>query len=299
MSVSRDRSEPLFDDEFLRRLEVLYLAARRVAQGTQQATRRSRKLGAGVDVADFRPYVGGDDVRHIDWNYYGSTRDLLIRLFEEEEDLHIYFLLDTSSSMFIGSEERFRYAARLVAALGYIGLSNLDRVSVVPFSSTTGKRLPAARGRAQIWKVLRFLETIEPGTTTDMEASFREFVNSTSRRGLAVVVSDFFDPAGVERGLNMLRYSRFETILFQLGSDADRSPRLGGEIELRDRETQQTVRMRVTASTLRRYQDAYDAQIAELGAIARKHQSLYFRAPIELPFDDLVLRVLRAGGFLR
>jgi hypothetical protein len=149
--------------------------------------------------------------------------------------------------------------------------------------------------------VLRFLENLEsePESTTDLEGAFREFVNSTKRRGLAVVVSDFFDPAGFEKGLNLLRYSRYETILFQIAKEADRNPRLDGELELRDRETGEVVRMRVTPEMLRRYRDAYDEHTKQLQRIARRHQSLFFRAPLEIPFEDLVLRVLRAGGFLR
>lgn len=299
MTDETDETRILFGEDFLRRLDVLYLTARRLSQGTQQATRASKKLGAGVEVADFRRYSRGDDVRSIDWNYYASARELLVRLFEEDEDLHIYFLIDVSASMFLDSSVRYAHAARLAAALGYIGLANLDRVSIVAFDHAVRARLPASRGRAQIWNLLRFLEALEPGTTTDMGAAFEAFVRETRRRGLVVILSDFFDPGGCERALNLLRYNRYETILLPIIRNADRNPALGGDVEFRDAETDESVRVRVTPRVLRRYRDAYDRYWDAIETIARQHRSLCFRAPIETAFDDLVLRVLRGGGFLR
>src|SRR5690349_19492821 len=141
----------LFDDEFQRKLEMLALVSRRVFAGRLKAERRTRKKGSGVEFADHRDYAPGDDIRSVDWNVYQRFGRLLVRLYEEEEDLSIYFLLDCSSSMGFGGKEKFDQARRLVAALAYVGLANLDRVTLVAVTDSVIQRIPATRGKGRIF----------------------------------------------------------------------------------------------------------------------------------------------------
>src|SRR6478752_7785031 len=107
---AKRRERALFDDEFQRKLEMLALVSRRVFAGRLRAERRSKKKGSGVEFADHRDYVPGDDIRSIDWNVYRRFGRLLVRLYEEEEDLSIYFLLDCSASMGFGGGQKFDQA---------------------------------------------------------------------------------------------------------------------------------------------------------------------------------------------
>src|SRR6185295_17624536 len=134
-----------FDESFLKKLEYLYVVSRKVFSGRMRAERRTRKTGSGVEFADHRNYTVGDDLRYLDWSVYGRLDKLLLRLFEEEEDLHIYLLLDASASMRLSG--KFDYAQTLCAALAYVGLAKMDRVSIVPFSEGRRERLPPARGK--------------------------------------------------------------------------------------------------------------------------------------------------------
>ncbi len=292
-------ADALFDEGFLKKIELLYLVSKKVFAGNLQATRRAKKLGAGIEVRDFRQYTAGDDLRHIDWNYYASTRELLIRLFEEEEDLRIYLLVDMSPSMAIGDGAKLRYAKQVAAALAYIGLSNLDRVSVIPFGDELLGTLPASRGRSQIWKVFKFLEQARASKTTDIAAAMKAFVSQTKRRGLAVLISDFYDQKGFTEGVNLLRYHNFEPLVFQVYDENDMDPDLKGDIEVVDCETDQVVRVTVTPKLLKRYAEAQREMMEELATYCRQKNLLHFRAPVQLPFDELVLQVFRAGGFLR
>src|ERR1700756_4480529 len=139
-----------FDESFLKKLEYLYVVSRKVFTGAMRAERRTRKVGAGVEFADHRNYSAGDDLRYLDWSVYGRLDKLLLRVFEEEEDLHIYLLVDASASM--GKNGKLDFADRVCGALAYIGLSKLDRVSIVPFGGGgAGERLPPARGKAHIF----------------------------------------------------------------------------------------------------------------------------------------------------
>lgn len=295
----RGPTSELFDESFLEKIELLHLVAKKVFAGRQQATRRARKLGSGIDVRDFRSYVAGDDLRHVDWNYYAATRELLVRLFEEEEDLHITLLIDVSRSMQVGDARKLLYAKRVAAALAYIGLANLDRVSVVPFGGEVLGTLPPSRGRGQIWKVFRFLEQDWSDGATDLEAALRQFATRTRRRGLAVVLSDFYDHAGFVAGLDALRHHRFEPLVFQIWDEDEATPDLHGDLELLDAETGSAVRVTVTPRLLEQYRQAQQRHLDAVRTYCASKNALYFRAPVQLPFDELVLRVFRAGGFLR
>ena len=118
--------EPLLATEFLRRLETLELVSTKIRAGRLKGDRLSKRKGRGSEFADFRPYSIGDDLRFLDWNLYGRLEKLFLRLFLEEEDLHVHLLVDTSESMTFGRPSKLRYAKQLAAALGFVGLVNLE-----------------------------------------------------------------------------------------------------------------------------------------------------------------------------
>src|SRR3954466_130271 len=124
----------LFDDEFLKKLEYLNVISKRLFAGQLRAERRTRKRGTGLEFADYRQYVPGDDFRHLDWKASLRLGRLILKLFEEEEDLPIYFFVDSSQSMDFGQPSKLDYAKRVAAALCYIGLANLDRVNIIAYA---------------------------------------------------------------------------------------------------------------------------------------------------------------------
>jgi uncharacterized protein (DUF58 family) len=298
--ASRTRApSDLFGDEFLKKLEYLHVVSRKTFSGRQRAERRTRKTGSGVEFADHRRYQAGDDFRYIDWNVYGRIDRLLLRLFEEEEDLYIYLLCDASRSMAGGSPPKLHYAMQVAAALAYIGLANLDRVAVLPFSDRLQGRLPPARGKGRIFKVLEFLSGITAGGTTDLARVLSTFVHQHRRRGLAVVISDFYDPAGFAEGINALRYNRFEPFVLQLYDQKEAQPELHGDLTLVDCETGETREVTVSPSLLAAYRREHQRYCAELEEFCTARAIPYFRTDTGVPFDELVLRIFRSGGFLR
>jgi uncharacterized protein (DUF58 family) len=293
-------AEPLFDDDFLKQLEYLHIISKKILAGRFRAERRTRIVGSGIEFADYRDYTAGDDFRYVDWALLARTERLLVRLFEEEEDLTIYFLVDVSPSMRLGAQRKLRYAKRLAAALAYIGLANHDRVAVVPFAQKALDRLPPSRGRGQIFKVFRFLERdFAAAKETDLAGSFRTFVAQNKRPGIAVVISDFYDLEGFEEGLNLLRFQKFETLVCSVYDEADLDPALFGDLELVDCETGEAVTVTVTRDLIREYQKQHEAVVGEVEEFCRRKNLLFFRGPVSQPFEDLVLKVFRAGGFLK
>lgn len=296
--VTDDRSD-LFDEEFLKKLEYLHLISRKTFQGALRAERRTKKVGGGIEFADHRKYSLGDDFRYIDWNVYGRVDKLLLRLFEEEEDLHIYILLDCSRSMLLGEPLKLHYAMRVAAALTYIGLANLDRVGIIPFADKLRGRLPMARGKRRIFKVFQFLQALEAGGVTQLGKCMDTFVHQNKRRGLAVLISDFYDPAGFEEGINELRYNKFEPFVLHVVDPADSNPALQGDLVLYDCETGEEREVTITKRVLERYTQAYSEYLQRVQRFCVSRQVTFFSADVNVPFDELILRVFRRGGFLR
>src|ERR1700745_3776556 len=144
------QSSTLLDAQFPDRLEQLELVSRKIFLGLMKGERRSKRKGQSVEFADYRNYVIGDDLRHLDWNLYARLDRLFIRLFLEEEDLHFYILVDNSLSMDFGTPTKLHYAKQVAAALGFIGLVNLDRVVIEAFNDRLVQSMPPARGRGRL-----------------------------------------------------------------------------------------------------------------------------------------------------
>ncbi|MDB4945313.1 MAG: hypothetical protein JWP97_4847 [Labilithrix sp.] len=293
------RDEDLFDDDFQRKLDYLALVSKRAFAGRMRAERRTKKTGAGVEFADHREYQPGDDFRYLDWNIYQRFDRLLLRLFEEEEDLAIYFIVDASSSMAFGDGAKLRYAKRVAAALAYVGLANLDRVSIVSTNDKVLSRMPATRGKARIFKVFRFLTGLQADGTTNLEDALKSFVAQNKRRGLVVLASDLYDPHGFERGINVLRYNKFDPFVVHIVDKTESKPKLAGDVLLYDCETGDEREVTVTARVLERFEQVYGEYLAEIERFCSSKQVPYIQADVGIPFDELILRVFRRGGFLR
>ena len=297
--TNRQSTDPLFDEGFMSRLEYLEIVAKRAFRGSHSGIRRSRRLGAGVEFADHRRYSPGDDFRHIDWNVYARLGKLLLRLYEEEEDLTVHLLVDSSASMGLGDGVKFDQARRLAAALAHISLANLDRVSVVSFGDTIDERFLPSRGKAQIFPILRFLSELKATGATRMEEAFKSFVHQTPRRGIAIILSDLYNQEGYDASLNVLRFHGFEPVVLHLLDHRELNPRLRGDIEFIDCETGQERRLTLTPKVIERFQHAHGKWCEEIESFCRQKQVVYYQASVQSSFDDLILGLLHAGGLRR
>ncbi len=289
----------LFDEDFLRRLETLALMSRRATAGIRRGERRSRKKGGGVEFADHRNYVPGDDIRFLDLGVYQRFGKLLLRLFEEEEDLSLYFLIDTSASMAANDARKLNQAARVAAALAYVGLSGLDRVSVIALGDKIEARMPPTRGKQRMFQVLRFLGSLSSGGGTDLGPALKSFVAQHKRRGVAVLLSDLFDPHGFEAGINVLRFNKFEPVVLQLIDREDENPSLQGDLELTDVETGLRREVSMTPQIEERLQAEIALRKERIARYCGSRGVPHFLVDVDTSFDEVVLTVLRRGGLLR
>ncbi|MBW2459226.1 MAG: DUF58 domain-containing protein, partial [Deltaproteobacteria bacterium] len=275
--------EELFDEEFQRKLEYLAMVSRRVFSGAMRAERRTKKTGSGVEFADHREYTPGDDFRYLDWRAYARFDRLLLRLFEEEEDLSIYLILDNSWSMGFEQGQKLKYAKMLCAALAYVGLANLDRVAIVTANDEISGRMEPTRSKNRIFRVFQFLNRVEADGTTDLGTAMRTFVAQHKRRGLAVLLSDLYDPAGFEKGINVLRYNRFEPFVLHVTDPSDGKPALKGDLVICDCETGEEREVTVTKRVLQRYGEAYGDYLKRVERFCVSRQVSYFRADQNVP----------------
>jgi uncharacterized protein (DUF58 family) len=290
---------PVFEQDFLQKLEYLALVARRVFRGRIKAERRSTVYGSSVEFADYREYAPGDDYRYLDWNIYARMDDLLVKLFEEEQDLHVYILLDVSQSMHV-TEAKYNCARRVAASLAYIAMSNLDRVAVYPFADRLLPEFPLTRGKGRILTLLDYLAGREPVRgDTDLTNCAKMFVQRRPRRGLVILISDLYDQHGFENGLDVLRYHRDEIQVLHLIDPSEGQPTLKGDLDLMDSETGQLRPVTVTERHLKLYRQLYEDFLNRSEHACRQREVDYLRSTTEVPFEELVLQVLRRGGVLQ
>jgi uncharacterized protein (DUF58 family) len=298
----------IFDSAFLAKLEQLYLLSKKLFRGDHRAERKSRQLGSSMEFADYRNYASGDDLRNVDWNIYGRLDRLVVKLFEQEQDLQIDFLIDASESMrWTPPKSKLRgalptkldCARRIAASLAYIGLANLDRVNLHWFGSTLESDLGVSRGRSQFHKALEFLRhpPVLNGPT-QLLASARAFAQGMKRRGMVFILSDLFDPNGCQEALALLRHSQFEVHVVQVLDPLELRPDSAGDLKLIESETGSSFEVTATAALLQRYHEEIDRFIQQTIDYCHQRGIGYAQASTALAFEDLVLRVLRDGRMI-
>jgi uncharacterized protein (DUF58 family) len=285
----------LTDPEFIRQLETLYLLARKVLSGRLKAERRTRKLGGGILFADYAEYNYGDDYRRIDWKIYGRLEQLVVKLFEVEEDVPVFLLIDTSRSM----AAKLDYALRLVAALGYIALNSLDRLAVYRFDDRLAPVFALSHGRGRSLSFLRLLEDVAcSGSDTKLEDCMRAFHGQGCRRGICVLVSDFFTPDGYDESLNLLQWAGHDLYCLQVVDPLELTCDWKGDVELECAETGKRRQLTVGPAEASRYARAMQDWNARLARECARREIGYFRTTIDIPFHEVVQTILRRGGLV-
>jgi uncharacterized protein (DUF58 family) len=290
---------PLLESGFMSRLDQLDLISRKIMSGKMKGERRSKRRGQSVEFADFRNYVPGDDLRFIDWNIYARLDKLFVKLFLEEEDLALHVIIDTSASMNYGTPDKLRYAKRVAAALGYIGLVNYNRVNVVAISNGVVAETGGMRGRRNVSRLLQFVDTLQPSGTSDFAQACRKFLLTAKSKGVCVVLSDFFDKSGFENGLRFVASGKFDFFAIQLLSPQEIDPtQLKGDLKLKDIEDGDMAEVSITQPLLKRYKSNLNAYCLSLKDYVTRRGGVYLMSSTQVPFDTLVLNYLRERGLL-
>ena len=286
-------AERFFSNAFLMQLERLGFVSKRSHVGAVKGERKSPRRGSSVEFANYRPYEVGDDLRYVDWNAFARLNRLYLKVFIDEEDLCIHLLLDASGSMDYGTPNKFRYAVRLAAALAFIGFVNLERVGVAVFRDRVAEGWLPTRGRNQFLPIQEFLAGLTPGGGTAFNDALRQYAQRAKDAGVAVVISDFLDPAGYASGLRALMERRFDIHVLHLLAPDELRPMLGGDLELVDAETGEVREVSIDADVLRGYERQLGTFIAGIEGFCRANELSYVRVATDTPVEDLLLRRLK------
>lgn len=285
----------LLDRDFLQTLEQLTLLCRQQLSGTIGSNHRSRNRGPGVEFADYRRYSFGDDPRFLDWNAYLRLGKLFLKIYQTEEHIPVRVLLDSSLSMDCDGavESKFLYGQRLTAAFAYLALLRLDTAAVVPFAEGIQKPLVACGGRERFWPVLQFLSGLRCGGRTNLLAVVKEFLGNFPARGVAIVVSDFFDDGGCELAVEMLRSAGHDFVLVHVHTAEEQRPADFGELDLEDVETSARRTVHCSPPAARAYERAFLEFADALQRLAVRNGGRYARAVTGVPYQDFILGALR------
>lgn len=282
-----------FTPEFLAQLERLTLASRRTFRGRVKGERRSPHKGQSVEFSDYRPYGIGDDLRYVDWNIYGRLDRLHVKLFVDEEDLCVHLLVDASNSMDFGQPSKLRYAARVAAALGFVGLVSLERVGVGVLREKVSEGWPPTRGRNQFVAMVDFLAGLRAGGATSLNQGLANYAMRAREPGLVVLFSDLLDPAGFETGVRALLERRFEVHLVHVLAPEEVHPTLAGDLRLHDSETGEVREITVDGDALRGYRQRLGQFLERVEGFCRSAEIGYRRVTTEMPVEEFVLAHLR------
>ena len=287
----------LFPPDFLTKLEYLSIMSKRVFRGSLLAQRRTMQLGSGIEFSDHREYATGDDLRYLDWNVYARHGDLLLKRFQEEQDLHVYLMIDCSRSMGFGSPPKFDLARQLTAALAYIALADLDRIAVVAYANDIISEFPVTRGKARILALMKYLESLSTiGTDTNLSKAVQGLLHRGTRNGLVVVLSDLFDQNGFSRGFDQLRSRRFEAHVLQLHDPKEADPKLLGDAELEDVENGSIRMVTINERMLRRYKQLFTDHQTSVRDYCRRYGLSCTQSPSIVPFDQLMMTMMRSAA---
>lgn len=283
---------PFFDEAFLRRLEQLELASRRLTAGRMKGERRSVRRGQSIEFADYRNYTAGDDLRQLDWNVYARLERLFVKLFVEEEDVTVHVLVDASRSMDFGAPNKLLFARRAAGALAYLGLAHLDRVSVAFLGDGRATSLRPVRGKQRVFEVFRFLSEPRRERLTGLAAAARDYAGRLRGRGPLILVSDLLDPGYLD-ALRDLAGTRCQLSVLHVLSPEELEPEVPPDARLVDSENGTGVEVTGDDDLVERYRARLAEWQAEIGAFVARRGGSYVAVPSDIDLADLLFDVLR------
>jgi uncharacterized protein (DUF58 family) len=276
------------DPQILAGIASLELTAKTVVDGFIAGHHRSPDFGFSQEFAEYRPYVPGDDLRYVDWNAYARTDRLYLKRYRGETNTRLTVLLDRSASMgFQGSGIRkIDYARFLAASLAYLAHQQRDAVGLISFDDEVREYVEPSSRQGQWVKVLHSLERSEPGSRTDFARPFHHFQQFLQRRGLVLVVSDFYAPAEeVIHTVAPLRQRGNDVILMHVLDPEEVEPHFSGSRILIDMETGAELEVSPESAS-GRYRQRVQEHLEELQSRAQGAGISYFRALTNQPLDE-------------
>lgn len=296
--------DSLLNDGFFSRLETLALELKADLAGFFGGKHLVRTYGQTVEFADYREYMLGDDIRRIDWNLYSRFEKFFIKLFTDERQMHTQIFLDCSASMGKDNPMKANYAIAVAAALGFLSVHNMDKVSFKlmkenksedPYGTIVGKN--------SFFKSISSLEELEFTGETDISKAIISNPNMGSNDGLAVIISDFFTDSDWKKAVDYLCYKKKQVLLVQILTPEEIDPLYTGRINLIDSESvdlsdAKNMRLRITRSLQQAYEEAMKDMIAEIKSFCASRDANFITVSCDKPIEKVLFGELLKVGIM-
>ena len=294
----------ILNDEFFSRLETLSLELRANLGGFFGGKHLVRTYGQTVEFADYREYMLGDDIRRIDWNLYSRFEKFFLKLFTDERQMHTQIFIDCSASMGKDMPQKADYTVATAAALGYLSVHNMDKVSFKlvkgdkaedPFGTIVGKRA--------FFNAISALGELDFDGECDLRSSVINAPNQGNNDGLTVIISDFFTDSDWKSAVDYLCYKKRQVILIQVMTPEEREPLYSGRVNLLDSESEseldyKNMRMNIDRSAQQAYEMAMQDILLDLRTFANSRGAAFVSVCTDQPIEKMLFKELLKVGIM-
>ena len=292
------------NDEFFSRLETLALNLRANLAGFFGGKHLVKTYGQTVEFADYREYMLGDDIRRIDWNLYSRFEKYFLKLFTDERQMHTQIFLDCSASMSKASPEKAAYALGTAAALGFLSVHNMDKVS---FKLIKGERAEdpygTIVGKKSFFNAISNLENLSFDGESDIGKAVTGCPNMGTNDGLTIIISDFFTELDWKKAIDYLVYKKRQVLLVQVLTPDEVDPLYDGRFDLIDAEAEdlsdaRNMRLKINRSMQLAYEEAMKDFVADIKSYCNSRGADFISVRTDEPMEKVLFGELLKVGIM-
>ena len=260
--------------------------------------------GQTVEFSDYREYMLGDDIRRIDWNLYSRFEKHFLKLFTDERQMHVQIFLDCSASMGRENPRKAAYAIGTAAALGFLSVHNMDKVSFKLMKGNSAEdKFGTIVGKNTFFKAISELENLDFVEETDIYSAVTGCPNMGSNDGLTVIISDFFTDSELEKAVDYLCYKKRQVLLVQVLAPEEVDPVYNGRINLIDSESvdladTKNMKLRITRSMLLAYEEALKDMMSDLKTFCASRGASFISVRCDSPIEKMLFGELLKVGIM-
>ena len=294
----------ILNDAFFSRLETLALELRANLGGFFGGKHLVRTYGQTVEFADYREYMLGDDIRRIDWNLYSRFEKFFLKLFTDERQMHTQIFIDCSASMGKDMPEKAEYTVGVAAALGYLSVHNMDKVS---FKLVKGDRAEDSFGtivgKRSFFDAISSLKELEFDGESDLYKAVTTCPNMGSNDGLTVIISDFFTDSDWKKAVDYLCYKKKQILLIQIMTPDELDPSYSGRVNLIDceaggMEDPKNMKLKINRSNQLAYEAALKDMHADMQSFCASREADFITVSTDEPLEKMLFKELLKVGIM-
>ena len=296
--------ETRLNDQFFSRLETLALNLRTNLAGYFGGKHLVNTYGQTVEFSDFREYQLGDDIRRIDWNLYSRFEKYFLKLFTDERQMQIQIFLDCSASMGKDNTQKSSYAIATAAALGFLAVHNMDKVSFHLMKEKYAENpFGTIIGKTSYFRAIGQLEQLEFKDDTDIESCVTSCQNTSTNNGLTVIISDFMTESNWKKAVDYLCYKKRQVLLVQIMTPEEIEPSYDGRVNLIDSESidlidPRNMKIKITRSMQKAYEEALNDFKQEIKTYCSKRGVDFISISTEYPIERVLFNELLKAGIM-